>query len=51
MKKLEGVVWCCTCRPFQRFNPPNAAEKAQQHYDAGKHVITERVGGSAVSVD
>ena len=38
---LEGVVWCCSCSPFKRFNPPGAAQKVQEHYDAGKHDRTE----------
>lgn len=52
MKKSESeVVRCCACLPYQKFYPPNAAEQARAHYEAGKHVIEQRVTGSAVQVD
>lgn len=36
-RTLDGVVFCCECRPFRLFYPPAAAAQAQAHYEAGRH--------------
>lgn len=52
MKKSDTeVVYCCACSPFKRFYPPDAAEKAREHYESGKHEQASRAAGLAVHVD